>query len=136
MKKIISVGKFILLVIFALALTTVVVGCSGDDGFKVSQVQHDPFAFPGEITIDGTVAMFSDADPALFGVMDTDELLQCGRFDCGAWIMPTTYLGAARPTINVGDNVTLTGEFVRAENMVVFQVSDMSVGNNIMNRLP
>ena len=138
MKTKTSSRKFLTLTFIVLALAALAVGltgCSSDDGFSVGQVQGDPFAFAGEITINGTVAAFSD-DPNLFGVMDTDELMQCGRFDCGAWKMPTLYTGPQIPAISQGDNVVMTGEFTRMDDMVVFQVNSMDVGNNIMNRLP
>ena len=136
MNKIKHAGKFLMLAALAFALAICVVGCATDDGFEVSQVALDPLAFGGEITINGTVTSFSPDDPNFFGVMDTTELLQCGQFDCGAWIMPTLYMGAARPHIEQGDNVVLTGQFVSMDGMVTFQVASMDVGNNIMNRLP
>ena len=136
MKKILSSSKFLILIVLALALAAFPLACSEDTGFNISQVSSDPLAFAGEITINGTVAMFSEEDANLFGVMDTEELLQCGRFDCGAWIMPTVYMGAQRPQITPGDNVVLTGQFVNMGDMVTFQASNMDVGNNIMNRLP
>ncbi|MCL2402724.1 MAG: hypothetical protein FWC86_00565 [Coriobacteriia bacterium] len=135
MKKILSSSKLIVLVALMLSVAIFTFGC-GDDGFSVSEVQHDPFAFTGEITINGTVASFSPDDPNLFGVMDTNELMQCGRFDCGAWIMPTLYSGGHTPTVSQGDNVVLTGEFVNIGGMVTFQVTNVDVGNNIMNQIP
>ena len=138
MKRIISSRKFFTLVlavlIFALAAFTI--GCGGDDSLSVGQVSSDPLAFTGEININGTVATFSQDDTNLFGVMDTDELLVCGRFDCGSWIMPSLYIGSERPTIAQGDTVVMTGQFVNMEGMAVFQVASMTVGNNIMDRLP
>ena len=136
MSKITSSTKFIILVALTLALAVFALGCGSDDGLSVSEVQHDPLAFAGEITINGTIAHFSPDNPNLFGVMDTDELLQCGRFDCGAWIMPTLFAGAERPDIIQGDTVVMTGQFMQSDGMVMFQVTDMTVGNNIMNRLP
>ena len=136
MNKISSSIKLIILVALTLALAAFALGCGGNDGFSVGEVQHDPFAFAGEITINGTVATFAQDNPNLFGVMDTNELLQCGRFDCGAWIMPTLFAGAELPAIVQGDTVVMTGQFMRSDDMVVFQVTDMTVGNNIMNRLP
>jgi hypothetical protein len=135
-KKILSSSKLIILVVLALALAAFALGCGEEEGFAISQVQHDPFAFAGEIVINGTVATFAQDDPSLFGVMDTDELLQCGRFDCGAWIMPTVYMGGERPPITQGDKVVLTGQFESSEMGPLFQVTSMSVGNNIMDRLP
>ena len=136
MKKVFSSTKFIALVALALILAVFAFGCGGDEGLSVSDVQHDPFAFTGEITINGTVAHFAQDNPNLFGVMDTEELLQCGRFDCGAWIMPSLFAGSELPALQQGDTVIMTGQFTRMDDMVVFQVTDMDVGNNIMNRLP
>jgi hypothetical protein len=68
--------------------------------------------------------------------MDTEELLQCGRFDCGAWIMPTLYVGPARDALSQGDNVVMTGSFVNAEGGPMFQVTAIETGRNIMDRLP
>ena len=135
MKQILSIGKILALAVLVFALAAFAIGC-GDDGFSVSEVQGDPFAFAGEITINGTVAMFSQEDPELFGVMDTNELLQCGQFDCGAWIMPTMFVGGQRPQIAQGDNVVMTGQFTRVGDLTTFQVTNMDVGNNIMDRLP
>lgn len=135
MKKGFSSLKFLTLSVLMIALAVFALACS-DDGLSVSDVQHDPFAFAGEITVNGTVASFSPDNPNLFGVMDTGELMQCGRFDCGAWIMPTLYTGNQLPAIAQGDNVVLTGEFVNMGDMVTFQVSGVDVGNNIMNQIP
>ncbi|MCL2438587.1 MAG: hypothetical protein FWE48_06005 [Coriobacteriia bacterium] len=137
MKKILSSSKLLILAVLMLTVAVFAFGC-GSDGLSVGEVQHDPFAFAGEVTINGTVTSFSPENPNLFGVMDTDELLICGRMDgsCGAWIMPTLYAGAQLPAITPGDNVVLTGEFVNMGDMVTFQVTDLDVGNNILNQLP
>ena len=140
MSTCISSRKHLVLAVLLLALSVFAItatGCSSQEGFSVSQVQGDPLAFSGEITMNGTVSAFSDDDPNLFAVMDTDELMQCGRFDCGAWQMPTLFVGLeGLPVINQGDNVVMTGEFTQFSDMVVFQANNVTVGNNIMNRLP
>jgi len=72
--------KKIALFLLAFLLVGVMTGCAGQSepiqALTIEDIQHDPFAYTGEITITGTVA-FVDADTAMFGVKDTAELIYC-----------------------------------------------------------
>jgi len=99
MKKIITIFA-ILLVVPVLFL-----GCNGDnDGvLSVSDVQHDPLAFTGEITIGGRV---DERSQNSFGIVDP-AIRAC----CDAFLLIVRYDGDT-PIPAIGANVRLTGSWL------------------------
>ena len=98
----------------------------------INDIQSDPLAFSGEVTINGVVSGFSPTDKTAFGVMDTEELLLCGDFECGAFTLFTEYVGDATiPAL--GDEVNITGTFVNLGNATIFRATSVDINRNVMD---
>lgn len=91
-------------------------GISGGMGAKplakngvlsVNDIQADPAAFTGTITINGVVSGFSKEDPKTFSIIDTAEAKLCRTVTCARLYLPVHYEG---PAPKVGDEVNVTGE--------------------------
>ncbi len=59
--------------------------------FTVSDVQANPKAYKGAITITGVVAKFSKEDPKLFAIIDTTEAKHCKSLGCAKFSLPIKY---------------------------------------------
>ena len=75
---------------------------------SVNDIQADPAAFTGTITINGVVASRSKQDPKLFALVDTAEAKLCKTVTCGIFYLPVKYAGNAPKE---GDEVNVTGSF-------------------------
>ena len=75
---------------------------------SVNDIQADPAAFTGVITINGVVASRSKQDPKLFALVDTAEAKLCKTVTCGIFYLPVKYAGNAPKE---GDEVNVTGSF-------------------------
>lgn len=75
---------------------------------SVNDIQADPTAYTGAITINGVVAGFSQQDPQLFGILDTAEAKLCKIVTCATFYLPVKY-GGNPPRVN--DEVNVTGSF-------------------------
>ena len=127
--------KLLVLCVLVLFVAAFSVGCAaGAKPLQVSDVQSDPFAYQGEIVISGVTSAFSEVNPALFGVMDTEELLQCKNFNCGAFVLPVKYVGSSGLP-QIGDEVKMTGTFTYDGENLVFMVSKFTVVRNILGQL-
>ena len=92
-------------------------GLSGGMGAKplakngilsVNDIQADPAAFQGTITINGVASGFSKEDPKTFAIIDTAEAKLCRTVTCARFYLPMKYGGE---TPKQGDEVNITGEF-------------------------
>jgi len=59
--------------------------------FNVSEVQADPNAYKGLLTITGVVAKFSKEDPKLFAIIDTAEAKHCKSTGCAKFYLPVKF---------------------------------------------
>ncbi len=75
----------------------------------VNDIQADPSAYKGTITITGVVAVFSKRDPKTFAIIDTTEAKTCKTTGCARFYLPVTYEGTIP---KVWDEVNVTGSFV------------------------
>ncbi|WP_298271123.1 cytochrome c maturation protein CcmE [Geobacter sp.] len=75
---------------------------------SVNDIQADPAAYTGTITINGVVAGFSKKDQTIFGLVDTAEAKLCKTVTCGVFYLPVKYTGKAPKE---GDEVNVTGSF-------------------------
>lgn len=106
--------------IFALATIIIVViafaGFSSGMGKKVqtkgvlsvNDIQADPAAYTGVITINGVVASISKQDPKLFGIIDTGEAKLCKILTCATFYLQVKNTGK-KP--QEGDEVNVIGSF-------------------------
>ena len=130
MKKLIL---FMLLAALALALFA---GCTGKEpvvkALTINDIARDPFAFTGEIVINGVVSGFGQDEPSLFGLMDTEELIACKNFGCGAVQLPVIYVGD-QSLPQFADEINITGSFISTETEFYFEATEIDVKRNIMN---
>ena len=89
---------------------------------SVNDIQADPAAFTGVITINGVVASRSKQDPKLFALVDTAEAKLCKTVTCGIFYLPVKYAGNAPKE---GDEVNVTGIF--GEKGRVFKATKVDV---------
>ncbi len=75
---------------------------------SVNDIQVDPAAYTGSITINGVVSGFSKQDPKIFAVIDTAEAKLCKIVTCATFYLPVKYAGNAPKE---GDEVNVTGSF-------------------------
>lgn len=75
---------------------------------SVNDIQADPAAYTGTITINGVVASISKQDPQLFAIIDTAEAKLCKIVTCATFYLPVKYAGN-RP--KEGDEVNAIGSF-------------------------
>lgn len=75
---------------------------------SVNDIQADPAAYTGTVTINGVVASISKQDPKLFGIIDTAEAKLCKILTCATFYLPVKYAGQ---TPKEGDEVNVTGSF-------------------------
>jgi hypothetical protein len=75
---------------------------------SVNDIQADPAAYTGSVTINGVVASISKQDPQLFAIIDTAEAKLCKIVTCATFYLPVKYAGN-RP--KEGDEVNVTGSF-------------------------
>ena len=74
----------------------------------VNDIQADPAAYTGTVTINGVVAGISDQDPKLFAIIDTAEATRCKILTCATFYLPVKYTGN---TPKKGDEVNIIGSF-------------------------
>ncbi|MCL2680840.1 MAG: hypothetical protein FWF11_05215 [Coriobacteriia bacterium] len=126
--------KYVMVAAVLLFVAASLLAC-GSSALQVSEVQHDPLAFEGQIVVAGITSHFSQSDPRVFGVMDTAEMIQCGfNLHCGAWVMPVLYVGEG-PVPLLGEEVELTGTFTFMGDDVMFQANSFKVIGNFANEL-
>jgi hypothetical protein len=93
---------------------------------NVSEIGNNPAAFTGTITLAGIMAVASQNDRSVFGIMDTKEL-QCKTGNCNKIYIPVKYMGK-QPI--VGDEVRATGKFIKLENGYTFAAEKVKVVGN------
>lgn len=97
-----------------------------DGILSVNDIQADPAAYKGIITINGVVAEISPQDPKLFSIIETLEAKLCKTTSCARFYLPVRYEGE---TPRVWDEVNITGSF--AEGGRVFAAKKVEVLGHI-----
>lgn len=121
-KKIIIVAALFVGIVLAVVITS-----RGDgDILHVNQVGADPLAYSGTITVTGIMAGFSTSDPGIFGIYDIKEL-QCTTANCNKLYVPVRYQGTMP---KVGDEIRITGSFLKDPKGVVFTAEKLKVVRN------
>jgi len=123
MKKRLSVS--VTACVAGLFLALLLTGCSSK-AFSVNDVASDPAAFNGIITITGIMGGLSPMDHTVFGIMDVKEL-QCKTQNCNRVLIPIKYQGQV-PLL--GDEVRVTGSFVKLRDGYLFAANDVKVVRN------
>lgn len=109
------------------AALAVVITTRGDgNALQVNQVGADPLAYSGTITVTGIMAGVSSSDPSIFGIYDIKEL-QCTTANCNKLFIPVRHQGTMP---KVGDEVRITGSFLKVPQGVVFTAEKVKVVRN------
>ena len=74
---------------------------------SVGEIEADPQAYSGTVTINGVVAHISK-NPGAFGIIDTAEAKLCKILTCATFYLPVKSAGL---TPKEGDEVNVTGSF-------------------------
>ena len=85
----------------------------------VNDIQADPTAYKGTITIKGVMAGVSDKDPKIFGLIDTSEAITCKQTGCANFYLPVKYEGTQPKD---WDEVNVTGNFINGGVFVATKV--------------
>lgn len=83
---------------------------------SVNDIQADPTAYKGIITINGVVAGVSSQDQKLFAIIETSEAKLCKTTGCARFYLPVRYEGE---TPRVWDEVNVTGSFAEGGRIFV-----------------
>lgn len=89
---------------------------------SVNDIQADPAAYTGSVTINGVVSSISKEDPKLFAIIDTAEAKFCKIVTCANFYLSVQYAGN-RP--KEGDEINVTGSF--GEKGRVFNATKVDV---------
>lgn len=89
---------------------------------SVNDIQADPSAYKGTITITGVVAKLSKQDPKLFAIIDTSEAKICKQTGCARFYLLVSYEGNIP---KVWDEVNVIGSFV--ERSRLFEATKVDV---------
>jgi hypothetical protein len=121
----------------ALLLTIIMffAACGNDSDvviLSVNDVQSDPTAFTGEITINGVVSGFYEDNPNIIYIKDTAEQLFCKNLFCDAPHIPIIYTGTT-PTI--ADEVNVIGEWGDYNGVLIFEAAKLEVKQNLRHVL-
>lgn len=109
-----------------IALAVVITSKGDGDILHVNQVGADPLAYNGTITVTGIMAGVSNSDPSIFGIFDIKEL-QCTTANCNKLYVPVRHQGAMP---KLGDEVRVTGSFMKIAQGVVFTAEKVKVVRN------
>ena len=123
MKKPILIVMTLLLVV---ALAVVITTRGDGNALQVNQVGADPLAYSGTITVTGIMAGVSTSDPSIFGIYDIKEL-QCTTANCQKLYIPVRHQGTMP---KIGDEVRVTGSFMKVPQGVVFTAEKIKVMRN------
>jgi hypothetical protein len=112
--------------VVGIALAVVITSKGDGDILHVNQVGADPLAYSGTITVTGIMAGVSNSDPGIFGIYDIKEL-QCTTANCNKIYIPVRHQGTMP---KIGDEVRITGSFLKDPKGVVFTAEKIKVLRN------
>ena len=81
---------------------------------SVNDIQADPYAYKGTITVTGVVAGVSKQDPKIFAIVDTSEAKLCKQTGCASFYLQVKYEG---PMPRQWDEVNVTGSFAQGSRI-------------------
>lgn len=98
---------------------------------SVKDVQSDPSAYKGTITITGVVAGVSRQDPKIFAIIETSEAILCKTTGCASFYLAVKYEG----TIPMQwDEVNVIGSFTQSGRVPLFSATKVEVLKNLFRR--
>lgn len=126
--------KFISLGLILAIIAGVAISCSRDQGTKaartvkegqvlsIADIQADPFAYTGTITITGVVAGRAAEDQSVFLMVDTTEAKVCKQTGCAKFYLPVRYSGEQPKE---WDEIKVTGSFVKGKFLFTAEKADI-----------
>lgn len=123
MKKYIYV---VVALVIGAAVAFAVAGKGDAKILNVNEVGSDPAAFTGTISLTGIMGGVSRTDSSIIGIMDLKEL-QCTSANCNKIFIPVKFAGA-QPVL--GDEVRMTGSFVKLDGGYLFAAQTLKVVKN------
>lgn len=89
---------------------------------SVDDVQGDPSAFKGTITVTGVVAGVSNRDKKVFAIVETREAKTCKQTGCAKFYLPVKYEGEMPKE---WDEVNVTGSI--SDGKLLFNAENVEV---------
>lgn len=86
-----------------------------DGVLSVSDIQGDPYAYTGEITINGVVAGAAKWDPKVFAMVETKEAKVCKQTGCAKFYLPVKFEGDIPKE---WDEINVTGSFFEGKQLL------------------
>lgn len=83
---------------------------SSSGALSVNDIQADPSAYKGVVTITGVVAKVDPSHPEYFALIDTKEAKLCKSTGCANFYLPVQYDG--KP-LTEWDEINVTGTFAQ-----------------------
>jgi hypothetical protein len=93
----------------------------------VNDIQADPMAYKGTVTITGVVAGTTRQDPKVFLIIDTAEAIACKSTGCARFYLQVKYEGTMPKQ---WDEVNVTGSFTQAGRIPLFTATKVEVLKN------
>lgn len=90
---------------------------------SVNDIQADPYAYKGTITITGVVAGKVKWDPKIFVMVETSEAKICKQTGCAKFYLPVKYEGEMPKE---WDEVNVTGSFSEGRE-IIFKAAKVDV---------
>lgn len=100
-----------------------------DKTLSVNDIQSDPSAYKGTITINGVMAGVAKDDSKVFAIVDTAEVKACQSVGCGTFYLLVKYNGKLP---NLGDEVNVTGSFTGSGDNLIFNATEFKTLGNII----
>ncbi len=91
---------------------------------NVADIQGDPTAYKGTITVTGVVAAQARDDPTLFALVDTAEAIICKTTGCASFYLPVRYEGTVP---KMWDEVNITGSITKDGQFFIFIADKVKV---------
>lgn len=89
---------------------------------SVADIQSDPFAYKGAITVTGVVAGKAEGDTKVFMMVDTTEAKVCKQTGCAKFYLPVRF---EKELPKEWDEVNVTGRF--ADGKFLFMADKVDV---------
>lgn len=103
----------------------------GSGVLSVKDVQSDPSAYKGTVTITGVVAGASRQDQSVFAIIETSEAILCKTTGCASFYLPVKYEGVIPKQ---WDEVNVTGSFTQTGRVPLFTATKVEVLKNLFRR--
>ena len=127
--------KFAICTVLLILMSALTAGCSDNNAdvntLAIRDIQSDPFAFTGELRINGIVTDFFDHDTTIFNLKDTAETLVCLSLICDSFRLPVKYIGGGNIP-QIADEVDIIGRWSDTEYGIIFEATSFEVRRNII----